>query len=81
MRYQPDAALTTGQAAAMCDVSPHTVSNWIDADPPLLAGRRLPGSRARRVDARVLYRFLVRHGMPVKDEMKDVEEAVLAEQP
>lgn len=60
--------LTTFEAAALSDVSTKTVVKWIDSG--LLAGIRLPGSKHRRVEKRVLAKFLLANGMPVPEELR-----------
>lgn len=54
---------TTGQVAKICGVSANTVCKWIDRG--VLAGYRIPDSRARRVHRTELRKFLIGHGFAV----------------
>ena len=58
----------TGGIARICGVAPRTASKWIDSG--LLPGRRIPGSKVRRVSRETLVTFLNEHGLPVPDELK-----------
>ncbi len=53
---------TTGQIARACQVTKRTVITWIDSGK--LKGYTIPGSRHRRVSARVLEEFLRVHRIP-----------------
>jgi two-component system response regulator RpaA len=63
--------LTTGQCAQICKVSPRTVSIWFDSG--RLRGYRIPGSQDRRIPKEYLLRFMLEHGIPIPDAMKDGE--------
>lgn len=54
---------TSGQVATLCQVSPRTVSKWIDTG--RLKGFRLPGSQDRRVMRAHLVQFLKDNAMPL----------------
>lgn len=55
--------MTTGEISEICQVAPRTVSKWFDSG--MLKGYRIPGSKDRRVETRVLVAFLKKHGMPL----------------
>lgn len=52
---------TTGQAAQLCQVAVRTLTNWVDSG--ALAGYRIPGGNARRIQADELLRFCRANGM------------------
>jgi len=59
--------LSTFDVAAMLDVDPGSVANWIDSG--LLRAHRTPGGH-RRVAAEDLVRFLREHNMPIPPELE-----------
>jgi excisionase family DNA binding protein len=62
---------TIGQAAKICKVAPYTVSKWFDSG--RLKGYRIPGSQDRRIPREYLKEFILRHGMPMPDELQETE--------
>jgi hypothetical protein len=58
---------STGDVSKICEVSPKTVSKWIDAGK--LRGYSVPDSRHRRIQRKSLFNFLKESGFP--DEMID----------
>jgi len=60
-------ALTTGEAAALCEVSVPTVRKWIQTG--LLPHFTLPGSATVRILREDLYRFMDEHGIPRADRV------------
>ena len=59
--------LSTFDVAAMLDVDPGSVANWIDSG--LLRAHRTPGGH-RRVAAEDLLEFLREHNMPIPPELE-----------
>ena len=57
---------TSGQVGKICNVSPRTVSKWIDND--RLKGYELPYSHDRRVVHDDLITFMRDHGLPMPKE-------------
>lgn len=55
--------LTTGDVAKICNVSPRTVSKWVDEGQ--LKGYRIAGSLDRRIPVAELIRFMEKNNMPV----------------
>ena len=56
---------TTSEAAKICNVSPRTLTKWIDTGQ--LKGYRLPGTAHRRVPREYLLTFMVEHGLPTDE--------------
>ena len=71
--------LTTHQIARLSGVSSKTVRKWLDCG--LLKGWKVPGTRVRRCDPRVLHKFLLEHGMPVSDALGSLTGGSLTKQP
>lgn len=57
---------TTSEVAAICNVSPRTVSKWFDSG--RLKGYRIPGSQDRRIPRSYLLKFLQENGLEVPPE-------------
>lgn len=65
--------LTSGEAANICCVELHTISEWFDAG--LLKGFILPDSGDRRITEESLVKFLVKQGM-LLDDLKELTKLV-----
>lgn len=55
--------LSVGQAARLVGLSPRTVRKWLDTG--LISGYRVPGSKHRRVERKVLLKFAEEYGVPI----------------
>lgn len=65
---------TSGEVAAICGVSPDTVSRWFDLGQ--IEGYRLGPGGDRRIPYESLKKFMVSHGIPL-DRFEDGERRVL----
>jgi hypothetical protein len=63
----PDQHLSTTTCGNLTGFSPATIAKAIDRGD--LKGFRVPGSKHRRVQAKALIEWLVRHGVPVPDKL------------
>lgn len=68
---------TTFDIARMLDVYPNTVANWIDEEK--IKAYITPGGH-RRVKREDLLNFLIKHKMPVPDELKKKKSILVIEQ-
>ncbi len=57
--------LSTGEAARICRVAPHTVSKWVDSG--RIKGYCLPGSHKLRIPVKHLIAFLRANNMPLNE--------------
>ena len=57
--------LTTGEVAKICNVSPRTVTKWVDTGQ--LRGYRIPGTKYRRIPRQQLLRFMKVHAIPTDE--------------
>ena len=55
--------LTTGMVASICKVASRTVSKWVDAGH--IEGYRIPGSKDRRVNVKILVDFMKKTNIPL----------------
>jgi len=69
-----DKVFTSGEAAAICGVSPDTVSRWFDLGQ--IEGYRLGPGGDRRIPYASLRRFMLGHGIPL-DRLERGERRVL----
>lgn len=56
--------LTTGDVAAICNVTHRTAAKWFDNG--LLGGYRIPGSKDRRIPIDELIKFMQQHQIPIQ---------------
>ena len=67
--------LTTGEAAAYCDVNFRTVIRWIERG--ILQAYKLPGRGDHRIPLEALRAFMLEHNMPIPNALEDNQDRVL----
>lgn len=63
MTTKPEKVFTSGEVAAICGVSPDTVSRWFDLGQ--IEGYRLGPGGDRRIPYESLKKFMIAHGIPL----------------
>jgi excisionase family DNA binding protein len=71
---EKERVFTSGEVAAICGVSPDTVSRWFDLGQ--IEGYRLGSGGDRRIPYENLRRFMVSHGIPL-DRLEQGEKRIL----
>lgn len=74
--YTAETALTTGEVAALIQLSPRCVSEWVDSG-TIPGSYRLPGSVDRRIPAGSLIVALRKLGIPIPEALLDADPAAL----